>query len=213
MPTGTKPQPLVLVVEDDEYALQSRTEALSDADCAVVGVPSLGDAMRELRTEPKFDLIITDIRLSPSADDKSGIELARHVRDQHPDLPIAGYSAVFADHDLSDDMELFDAISVKGSMDYRSIDETVKHWRRLAEHHRFRDQRHEAAVISGLQADVTDLNSRVSELDRTVQRVKETGLSQDRVVWTVLAVLGAILGLLGTLVAVSLGVAELLRWP
>jgi CheY-like chemotaxis protein len=131
MTVTLEPNPVVLIVEDEEQALKLRSDAFADADCTVVGVRSLGDAMRELRGESGVDLVLTDIHLEQAPGDKSGVELARYVRDTYA-LPVAGYSAVFADQELADDKDLFEAIWVKGSMDFRAFDEMVRSCRELA---------------------------------------------------------------------------------
>jgi CheY-like chemotaxis protein len=136
--------PVVLVVEDREAALDLRTGAFDDAGCTTVGVRSHDDALRELRACPGIDLVVTDIHLTKQPNDKSGVALARFVKTTYHDLPVAGYSAVFADDDLSQrDEEPFDYIWPKGKMGPDQIDEMVDRCRESAIKHRL--QRAETA--------------------------------------------------------------------
>src|SRR4051812_21653886 len=93
----TTPRPVILVVEDEEEALRLRLDALIDAECTPIGVQSHDDALRELRAAPAVDLVLTDIHLAAAPDDKSGVALARYIKNSYVDLPVAGYSAVFGD--------------------------------------------------------------------------------------------------------------------
>jgi CheY-like chemotaxis protein len=102
----------------------------------VIGVRSHDDALRELRAAPAVDLVLTDIHLAAAPDDKSGIALARYVKSTYLDLPVAGYSAYFADEDLGNDRAIFDAIWAKGHFTYKTIDEMVAFCRARALEHR-----------------------------------------------------------------------------
>lgn len=199
MTAVTQPDPLVLIVEDDEQALRERADVFSNAGCSVRGVQTLGDAMRELRGSPGIDLVLTDIKLAEPAGDKSGVELARHVRDAYPGLPVAGYSAVFADEELAADKDLFEAFWEKGRLNYRAIAAMVQFCHDLAVRHRHvRRLRSDLSLLDAgeLHADIAELREAVAGLEGTVQRIEETS-AKDGVTWTVAVVLGAILALLG----------------
>lgn len=102
--------PLVLVVEDDADALELRALQLEAAGCRAIAVDNSDDAVREIWHAPLLGGVLTDINLVHAGDDKSGIALARYVREHRPTLPIAGYSGVFAEDRLSDDeLGLFDS--------------------------------------------------------------------------------------------------------
>lgn len=85
-PSGTR----VLLVEDNDQVREFAEALLEHLQCEVVSVDSAESALDMLKRE-KVDLVFSDI-VMPG---KSGIELAKIVRDLHPDLPIllaSGYS-------------------------------------------------------------------------------------------------------------------------
>lgn len=134
-------RPVVLVVEDEEDALEWRTESLQAVDCMAIGVRSHDEAMRELRAGPAIDLVLTDIRLTPQINkDKSGVALARYIKETYVDLPVAGYSARFHDTELESEKkyfdELFDIVWPKGETRLRELDEIIDYCRRRALEHR-----------------------------------------------------------------------------
>jgi CheY-like chemotaxis protein len=132
-------RPIVLLVEDDESGLADRVGLFAASGCTPIAVRSPDDALRELRASPGVDLMLTDIHLLNRERDKSGIELARRVRREHADLPVAGYSAYFTDDaELGDDTDVFDETWIKGKMTYTQIKETVSTCRALAVDHRRR---------------------------------------------------------------------------
>jgi CheY-like chemotaxis protein len=107
----------VLLVEDDERILELRSKMFERRGCVVVEASSLDDALQELKQSPAFELVIVDINLGTSPDDRSGIELARIVREQQPSVPIVGYSAYFSADELADDeASPFDRTVAKGSV-------------------------------------------------------------------------------------------------
>ena len=139
----TESRPVVLVVEDNERALDLRIKLFSGADCTPIGVSSHDDAVRELRAVPGVDLVVTDIHLvAHEPGDQSGVALARYVKQVYADMPVAGYSAVFGDEELIDAHGFFDAIWPK-PLDYKRIEEMVRVCRERAVAHRQR--RREAA--------------------------------------------------------------------
>lgn len=109
--------PLVLVVEDDPDALAIRVLQLESAGCRAIAVDNSDDAIRELWHAPLLGGMLTDINLVNAGDDKSGITLARYVREHRPSLPIAGYSGVFAEDRLSpEELALFDTYYGAGKL-------------------------------------------------------------------------------------------------
>lgn len=129
--------PIVLIVEDEEEALDLRKELLDDAGCTTIGVRSSDDAIRELRASPGVDLVLTDIRLGRRGEDKSGVALARFVKDTYVDLPVAGYSAWFEDDQLSSSERApFDAMWPKRFNNGGEIQAIVEACRERAGAHR-----------------------------------------------------------------------------
>ena len=73
----------ILVVDDDQYLLDLLIETLKSIGYDAVGASCASEAQTLLNLE-KFRLVITDIRM-PGMD---GIEFARHIKREHPDLPV-----------------------------------------------------------------------------------------------------------------------------
>jgi DNA-binding response OmpR family regulator len=79
----------ILVLDDDEHALEGFVELLRDAGYHVTGASTFESAKRLLGLEP-FDLLITDVRLRGF----NGLHLVMQVRAEHPDtevIIISGY--------------------------------------------------------------------------------------------------------------------------
>ena len=79
----------ILVLDDDEHALEGFVELLRDAAYHVTGVSTFDGAKRLLALEP-FDLLVTDVRLRGF----NGLHLVMQVRAEHPEtevIIISGY--------------------------------------------------------------------------------------------------------------------------
>lgn len=73
----------ILVIDDEPYLRRSMVLILEEAGYRVTAVGSVNDAIQKLQDEI-FDLVFLDIQLP----DRSGIDLLRLARKDHPDLPI-----------------------------------------------------------------------------------------------------------------------------
>jgi CheY-like chemotaxis protein len=204
-PTDIDSPPVILVVEDDDYALRLRTDAFADAACTAIGVTSKADALRELRAAPGVDLVISDIHLLARPGDKSGVALAREVKERHSDLPVVGYSAVFGDDQLAGEAHVFDRVWAKGDVDPEAFDEMIAFCRARAREHRSRRQErvleahtrlrreHESAhpaveLMRQLQIGSHSSTSVEDALSKAGYRLKlveceATGFSQPIIVW------------------------------
>ncbi len=80
----------VLVVDDDPYLLDLLTETLKAIGYEACGAADARQALAMLETT-EAHLVITDIKMP----DMDGVELARHIRQRHPGLPIIFISGVF----------------------------------------------------------------------------------------------------------------------
>jgi CheY-like chemotaxis protein len=130
-------RPRILIVEDDGVSLGVRLRLFATAGCAVMGAHSLEEARKLLETTSEVDLVLTDINLRASGDDKSGIALARMVRAARPDLPIVGYSARFDAGDLNDhELSLFDRRYLKGISNATEVMSSVNEIINIAVAHR-----------------------------------------------------------------------------
>jgi DNA-binding response OmpR family regulator len=79
----------ILVLDDDEHALEGFVELLREAGYHVTGSSTFEGAKRLLGLEP-FDLLVTDVRLRGY----NGLHLVMHVRSEHPEtavIIISGY--------------------------------------------------------------------------------------------------------------------------
>jgi CheY-like chemotaxis protein len=85
----------VLLVEDSDEVSCITVEYLHELGHEVVAVAEAEQAIATVAST-QFDVVMTDVRLPGM----SGIELARHLIKQHPDLPVviaSGYGAIDVD--------------------------------------------------------------------------------------------------------------------
>jgi CheY-like chemotaxis protein len=83
----------VLLVDDDPMVSSGTSAMLQDLGHSVVTAASAAHALDMLRCETPVDLVITDHAMPGM----TGAELAKHIRDMRPDLPIilaTGYAEV-----------------------------------------------------------------------------------------------------------------------
>ena len=84
----------VLLVEDNEEVAEVTTAMLETLSCVVTRVASARLALEHLENGNRVDLVLTDIVMPGGV---SGIDVARAIRERHPQLPVLltpGYSAV-----------------------------------------------------------------------------------------------------------------------
>ncbi|WP_263786177.1 hybrid sensor histidine kinase/response regulator [Salinibacter grassmerensis] len=79
----------VLVVDDEEFVLESAQQTLEVAGYEVQTALDAAAALRVMQKEA-IDLVITDLRMP----EMSGLDLIRRLQEQHPDLPIVAASGV-----------------------------------------------------------------------------------------------------------------------
>ena len=82
----------ILVVEDEVLVRMPTAETLRDEGFTVVEAANAAEAMRVLSSPITIDLVMTDVRM-PGAQD--GLDLARFVRANMPDLKIIVVSSRF----------------------------------------------------------------------------------------------------------------------
>jgi CheY-like chemotaxis protein len=76
---------IVMVVDDDRAVLEMTEEMLARLGYEPVGYETPGTALKALRAHPdRFDLVLTD----ESMPGLGGSELAEHIRELRPDLPV-----------------------------------------------------------------------------------------------------------------------------
>lgn len=90
----------VLLVEDNPRIAALRAEVFEKLGCEVSTAGNAADAVIELSSPLRFDVVMTDINLGENPSDQSGLNLARWIRNSYPDLPIVAYTAVFTASEL-----------------------------------------------------------------------------------------------------------------
>lgn len=91
----------VLVVDDEETVLQSLEILLTSEGHEIVRVRQSEKAV-PLITDEHFDLLITDIRMTPI----DGMELIKLARDTHPDMPSIVISAYSSEKTMAQSFDL-----------------------------------------------------------------------------------------------------------
>lgn len=84
--------PHVLLVEDEFLIRMNTTEFLQDAGFVVIEAWDGHEAIRLLETIDCLHLLFTDVRMPGTVD---GVDLAHHVRQRYPTLPVlvvSGYA-------------------------------------------------------------------------------------------------------------------------
>jgi PAS domain S-box-containing protein len=80
----------VLVVDDEEFILETTREALRDAGYRVLTARNGDEALRQVDEHDDVEVVITDLRM-PNMD---GLALIRTLRARHPNLPIIAASGM-----------------------------------------------------------------------------------------------------------------------
>ncbi len=135
-----KPKPLVLVVEDDERLLGLRARSLEQRGLEVVASNTVDEALSALESGPELDAVLLDINLRNEPGDKSGIALAKVIRDRYKDVPMVAYSVFYADEILDEVSPVFDRYYSKGSRPVAELEEALEEIRKLAMAHQRREQ-------------------------------------------------------------------------
>jgi PAS domain S-box-containing protein len=80
----------VLVVDDEEFILETTREALRDLGYRVLTAPGGDEALRQVDEHDDVEVVITDLRM-PNVD---GLALIRTLRARYPNLPIIAASGM-----------------------------------------------------------------------------------------------------------------------
>ncbi|MEO8657982.1 MAG: response regulator [Bryobacteraceae bacterium] len=122
-------RPIALIVEDQPETLATRRELFDTYGFQAIGARNISDALREFRATPTIDMLVTDINLDPeNEEDRSGIELARNVRERRPLLPIVAYSGHFDALDNSERSNFNDSL-LKADLTVASFKTKLVVWR------------------------------------------------------------------------------------
>lgn len=133
-PGKASPGPLLLLVDDNTESLELRREMFDSVGFATIAVVDEHSAVKEFIASPGIDFVITDIALHPKTrPDKTGVKLAKQLREIRSDLPIVGYSAAIAKEELTDkDRALFTSFYSRGDSNPDEIMKHVDAWKKLA---------------------------------------------------------------------------------
>jgi CheY-like chemotaxis protein len=96
------PQPMVLVIDDEEPVRETLVEVLSISGYRTTTAGSVGEAeeIKQRLGVEGIQLVITDIHLTPGCQVRAGYVLAQRWRAQHPGLPIILISGDSSNQDL-----------------------------------------------------------------------------------------------------------------
>ena len=97
-----KDPPAILVVEDDDDVRETISAMLIETGFRVDTAATGWEAIALIEEKP-FDMVVADIRLPGGLD---GLQMARHVRERHPDLKclfISGEAAPIVCDPMLDD--------------------------------------------------------------------------------------------------------------
>ena len=111
-------KPNILFVEDKKNFRESSIKNLKEINCSVLAVDNADEALECYLHSPNIDLVFTDIDLLGRIErDKSGVDIARFIRQLDCDMPIIGYSSKFKSGELGpEEIGLFNSWYDKGKM-------------------------------------------------------------------------------------------------
>ena len=90
------------------------------------------EVLTTYKDSPEIDIVFADINLVPTnPDDDSGLQVARTIREDNPEVPIITYSAMYGPDDIPDGQELTQYYP-KGRSDVDQLIDQLQTWRELA---------------------------------------------------------------------------------
>jgi len=110
----------VLIVDDDAFIRQSLKDILTN-DFNVLTAQSTKEAIKKIKTNPKLDLVVTDLVLSETdASSPGGVEIVQFLKDQEAsDIPVAVFSAYFGE--FSEDLAKIGVDAFFNKADFRPL--------------------------------------------------------------------------------------------
>jgi CheY-like chemotaxis protein len=125
-------KPIALLVEDNLKSLKRRSKLLNAHGFQCIATTSEAEALREFRSTPTIDIVITDINLvGPDPADKSGVDLVRKIKERRPNALVMGYSGRVDDLPASE-KNLFNSYVVKATLNATDIEKEIAEWRQQA---------------------------------------------------------------------------------
>lgn len=129
MSTGFDERPVALIVEDDIATLHDRQRLFDSNGFQSIGAATAEDALREFRSSPTVDIVITDINLIDSDEyDRSGVEVAQSIKARRPQIPVMAVSGK-ADSLDGDESRSFDDKLLKGTYSVDRLLKDIQKWR------------------------------------------------------------------------------------
>jgi CheY-like chemotaxis protein len=129
---SVRERPIALVVEDKPGVLDTRRQLFAQHGFQAIGALSVSDALREFRATPTIDIVVTDINLDEAQiDDKSGVALARTMRERRPNLPVVAISGYFDNLD-AEERKPFNDHMLKGTLSLAGLEARLETWRNKA---------------------------------------------------------------------------------
>ena len=110
----------ILIADDEPAVLQSISVLLRSRDHDVTAISESAEAQRLLQEE-QFDLLVTDIRMSPV----DGMQLLQLAHDKHPDMPVIIISAYSAESTQAQGFELGCTAYIKKPFNIDEVLDTV----------------------------------------------------------------------------------------
>lgn len=98
----------ILIVDDNEHNLSRRAAMFESDSIVTLKARSLEEAKSRVLTAPAIDGVVTDVNLTGKPKDRSGVELSLLIKTMKPSLPIAGYSGLDYNIELTEDEQVFD---------------------------------------------------------------------------------------------------------
>ena len=128
-PEADRDRPIALIVEDDNESLETRRQLFAAAGFQPIGAMSPRDAIRQFRSTPTIDIVITDINLqNKNPLNRAGVAVATEIRQQRPDLPVMGLSACIDDLQ-GHERKLFTEWLPKGTFSVETLETKLLRWR------------------------------------------------------------------------------------
>ena len=125
-------KPIALIVEDKLDALERRRRLFDQYGFQAIVASSGRDALREFRSTPTIDIVVTDINLLESdPHDRSGVQLARDIQKLRPVMPLKAISGHFETLDR-DDQKPFNGSLLKGEFGLDKLEARLHEWREEA---------------------------------------------------------------------------------
>ena len=125
-------RPIALIVEDDAESLKTRRQLFAGHGFQAIGASSEQEAIRQFRSTPTIDIVVTDINLeNKDPTNRAGVAVAAAIRNQRRELPVMGLSGCI-ENLTGSEKEAFTEWLPKGKMRVRALEDRIGHWRQSA---------------------------------------------------------------------------------